>query len=124
MSKKKLDKRLIEWAYEVKQRDSFICQADESYKYKCIGPLHSHHIVYKSRDKKLKYVLSNGITLCARHHYQLHIREAKKKKNKKYYREHLHRIMRENKKRSKTKPPVIVAVKEEKKVKTILRKSK
>jgi len=60
------------WRLAVFKRDNYTCQ-------KCSrkgGKLNAHHIKSWSRFPKLRYVLSNGITLCERDHKKVHKRRA------------------------------------------------
>lgn len=54
-----------EWRRLVWERDEFKCQIpDES----CDKKFEAHHIVRWVEDEKLRYEVSNGITLCKKHH--------------------------------------------------------
>ena len=55
------------WRKEIFKRDSYTCQ-------KCNqkGYLNSHHIENFSSNKKLRYIISNGTTLCKKCHLQFH----------------------------------------------------
>lgn len=57
------------WSFLVRQRDNFKCQKKGCNKK--IG-LHAHHIKSYTKFPELRHELSNGITLCAKHHEQLH----------------------------------------------------
>jgi len=57
------------WRDKVYKRDDYTCQ-------KCGekgGRLHAHHIVNFARVRKLRYSVSNGITLCVKHHRRFHV---------------------------------------------------
>ena len=55
------DKRLVEWRMEVFKRDNYTCC--ECGRTKCY--LEAHHIKSWAKYPKLRYILSNGLTLCA-----------------------------------------------------------
>lgn len=63
------------WRKEVLQRDGYKCR----YPACCaVGRgLHAHHISPRSRRPDLKYVVSNGATLCFRHHDYIHLNPKK-----------------------------------------------
>ena len=63
--KKHLDGKYRYWMLEVKKRDNWKCKllSDE-----CKGRLESHHIFNWKDYPELRYVINNGITLCAFHH--------------------------------------------------------
>lgn len=69
------------WANAVKEMYPKCREVGDS----CLGTLHAHHIVYKSVDPTKALDLSNGITLCAKHHYELHIEEATDPEHIAYY---------------------------------------
>ncbi len=54
-----------EWVKKVKARDNWTCKINNST---CKGKLEAHHIVSWKDSKELRYVLTNGITLCQTHH--------------------------------------------------------
>jgi len=63
--RKDKDVQYIYWAKEVKNRDNWKCRLLSS---DCKGRLESHHI-FKWKDyPELRYVITNGITLCQFHH--------------------------------------------------------
>ena len=57
-----------EWRKEVFKRDNYTCQKCN----KVSGKLNAHHIKPFSIYPKLRFVLSNGITLCKGCHIELH----------------------------------------------------
>ena len=63
--KKHLDSAYINWMLEVKKRDGWKCRLLNS---DCKGRLESHHIFNWIDYPELRYILTNGITLCAFHH--------------------------------------------------------
>jgi len=62
MAKLKLTKEDKAWALKVKERDGFKCIVCGSKLY-----LNSHHLFPRER-KDTKFDLSNGVTLCVKHH--------------------------------------------------------
>lgn len=56
------------WRMKVFQRDNFTCQICGQVG----GKLNAHHIKSFAKYKKLRTVVSNGITLCEKCHKQLH----------------------------------------------------
>jgi DNA-directed RNA polymerase subunit RPC12/RpoP len=58
----------IKWRNAVFERDGYICQVCG----KKGGNLNAHHIKSFAKNKKLRTVLSNGITLCEDCHKNLH----------------------------------------------------
>lgn len=56
------------WAELVKKRDGYRCQALFS---DCNGGLDAHHFVTK-KNKSVRYLLLNGVTLCRKHHDMAH----------------------------------------------------
>jgi hypothetical protein len=67
MPKKVLSHRA--WRERVLKRDSYVCQwADCKSKI----ALHAHHIKYKSTHPELALDIDNGITLCRKHHAEIH----------------------------------------------------
>lgn len=54
-----------EWRRLVWERDGFICQLKDK---DCSGRIEAHHIITWSEDESKRYEVSNGITLCKRHH--------------------------------------------------------
>ena len=63
--KKHLDGRYREWMFSVKNRDNWKCRLLSS---ECKGRLESHHILNWKNYPELRYIINNGITLCAFHH--------------------------------------------------------
>jgi 5-methylcytosine-specific restriction endonuclease McrA len=64
----RITEEYVNWAKNIKIRDLFTCQ-----KCKVIGgTLHSHHIESFAKNKKLRYDLDNGITLCKKCHNDFH----------------------------------------------------
>ena len=63
--KKHLDTKYKYWMLEVKKRDNWKCRLLSS---DCNGRLESHHIFNWIDYPELRYVITNGITLCAFHH--------------------------------------------------------
>lgn len=70
---KKVSKKRITVSEEtyrkVFERDKGVCRLKDK---NCNYGLEYHHIVYKSEDKKLIDVASNGIMLCGYHHKKVH----------------------------------------------------
>jgi hypothetical protein len=57
-----------DWRLKVFKRDNHTCR-------KCGkrgGYLQAHHVKHFSRFPKLRFTISNGITLCLKHHKQIH----------------------------------------------------
>lgn len=54
-----------EWRRLVWERDSFKCQISDTL---CDKKIEAHHIVAWVVDESLRYEVSNGITLCKKHH--------------------------------------------------------
>lgn len=61
--------RESKWRHKVYKRDQYICQKCGANKG---GNLNSHHIYSWKNYKKLRYVVSNGITLCENCHKKFH----------------------------------------------------
>lgn len=60
-----LDGQYVDWQKSIKQRDGWKCQLiDEN----CKGKVVAHHIQNWKEFPKLRYTLTNGITLCHAHH--------------------------------------------------------
>lgn len=58
------------WRKEVFSKDNYTCQ-------KCLergGELNAHHIENFNINSKLNFNISNGITLCNKHHKEFHIK--------------------------------------------------
>lgn len=53
------------WMLGVKERDKWTCQINDS---DCSGRLEAHHILGWKKYPFLRYIISNGITLCHFHH--------------------------------------------------------
>lgn len=72
---KEEEKKETEWRTAVLLRDGYKCR----YPACCeVGrSLHAHHISPRSRRPDLKYVVSNGATLCFRHHDFVHMNSSK-----------------------------------------------
>lgn len=70
---KKASSHKVEFLDEVKQkvkeRDNYTCRLRDS---SCFGRLEVHHIVYRSEDKKKINDVDNCITLCLKHHNEVH----------------------------------------------------
>lgn len=62
------DRQFVSWARSVKKRDGFACRVCG----KKGGILHAHHLFGWDRYVELRYIISNGITLCSMHHHILH----------------------------------------------------
>lgn len=60
--------RYKEWRRKVLERDNYTCRECSAKKNK----MHAHHIKSFSRYKKLRYVVSNGKTLCSKCHSKYH----------------------------------------------------
>ena len=63
--KKHKDSKYKIWMLAVKNRDKWKCKLLNS---DCKGRLESHHIFNWKEYPELRYLLTNGITLCAFHH--------------------------------------------------------
>lgn len=63
--KKHLDVQYKYWMLEVKKRDRWKCRLLNS---DCKGRLESHHIFNWKDFPELRYIITNGITLCVFHH--------------------------------------------------------
>lgn len=55
----------LEWKNQVKSRDNNRCKMESN---ECNGKLEAHHIFNWIDYKDLRYIISNGITLCRKHH--------------------------------------------------------
>ena len=56
------------WHQKVFKRDNYTCQCCGQYS----GNLEAHHVYSYHSHKKLRYVTSNGVTLCKRCHKEFH----------------------------------------------------
>ena len=66
------DSAYKEWRKAVRDRDGWKCQmGDET----CCGKVVAHHILSWSSHPALRYDITNGITLCKKHHPTRHIDE-------------------------------------------------
>ena len=70
--KKHLDGNYREWMFAVKRRDSWKCRIGNS---NCFGRLEAHHILNWIEFPELRYLLTNGITLCHAHHPRGRVKE-------------------------------------------------
>ncbi len=61
------DKKLIEWRKKVFERDGYTCQRHGEKG----GNLEAHHIKSWVKFPKLRYVVSNGITVCYEGHKEI-----------------------------------------------------
>lgn len=59
--------KIIIWSEDVKKRDDAKCQICNT-----VEDVKSHHIFYKSLYPQLQFLLNNGITLCHKHHMEVH----------------------------------------------------
>lgn len=64
------------WRISVFERDNYTCQMCKQVGYK----LNAHHIIPFSKDKSLRFELSNGITLCVKCHKKIHLLERQRDK--------------------------------------------
>jgi hypothetical protein len=55
----------IKWRRDVRNRDNRTCQMPNC---KCKSKLQTHHIIKWATQPRLRFVVSNGITLCRAHH--------------------------------------------------------
>lgn len=55
----------LEWSKLVKERDNWKCKLENG---ECVGRLEAHHIIPWGENKELRFIISNGITLCKYHH--------------------------------------------------------
>jgi hypothetical protein len=62
---KQNDVQYIYWRNDVRKRDKYKCRL---LNCDCKGRLETHHIFNWIDNPELRYVLTNGITLCAFHH--------------------------------------------------------
>lgn len=63
-----------EWSKAVKNRDSWKCKINNS---ECIGKVIAHHIMSWKDYPEFRYIVSNGITLCKKHHPLKRVEELK-----------------------------------------------
>lgn len=63
------------WAEAVKTRDNYTCQ--KCGRHGEDRSTHAHHIVPFDDDPSLRFVISNGLTLCARCHKRHHMARAR-----------------------------------------------
>ena len=73
------------WREEVYKRDNWTCQ-------KCGvrgGKIHPHHIQNFADHPDLRFEVSNGITLCAKHHKEFHNRYGQRHNTRKQIEEYL-----------------------------------
>ena len=63
--KKHLDGQYRDWIIEVRKRDKWKCRLLSG---ECKGRLETHHIFNWVDYPELRYIINNGITLCAHHH--------------------------------------------------------
>ena len=63
------DLQYKKWRSDVYKRDNFTCQWPGCILKK---RLHAHHIKTWAHYPGLRYVVSNGITLCYNHHKMIH----------------------------------------------------
>ena len=68
--------RYIQWRNKVFKRDNWTCQVCNARSAKG-NPvsLRSHHIKSWAKYPKLRFIIKNGITLCAKCHYKAHSRK-------------------------------------------------
>ena len=57
---------LMAWSKAIRKRD-VVCQVCGTSK-----TLQAHHIIHRSKNPKLSFILNNGITLCRNCHYEAH----------------------------------------------------
>lgn len=60
--------KYIKWRIDVFERDAYTCQCCSTKK----GPFNAHHLNSYNKFKKLRTVLSNGVTLCEKCHKEFH----------------------------------------------------
>jgi len=68
MARRRGSKKYRAWRLAVYDRDCYTCQACERENVY----LNAHHIEPWSKNRKLRYDVSNGMTLCGSCHQQLH----------------------------------------------------
>lgn len=65
---RQLNPRHVRWRKKVYQRDNYTCKICNQHG----GRLAAHHIYSWNTHKKLRYTISNGITLCQKCHKNFH----------------------------------------------------
>lgn len=68
MARKRGSKKYVTWRSMVYHRDMYTCQACQRENVY----LNAHHVEPWSKNRKLRYDVANGITLCGSCHQQLH----------------------------------------------------
>ena len=71
MGKDRRTSKYRDWRLEVLNRDNHVCKIGTN----CQGRLEVHHILSWREYPELRYVVSNGITLCSSHHPRGKIKE-------------------------------------------------
>ena len=66
------------WREAVYKRDNYTCNKCQTKGYR----LHPHHIKNFTQYPKLRFLVSNGITLCVLHHIKFHREYGRKNNNK------------------------------------------
>jgi len=64
-------KKHREWREKVLRRDKYLCQECKKYGKK-VSATHAHHIKPVEEYPELRYVVSNGESLCLAHHNMMH----------------------------------------------------
>lgn len=59
------DSSYKEWRKNVYHRDNYVCKMSN---HDCNGKIEAHHILEWKEYPELRYIVSNGITLCKFHH--------------------------------------------------------
>lgn len=65
---RKHDPQHKEWSLKVRKRDKHKCRFPGCKSKK---PVHAHHIIRYADAPLLRYILTNGISLCRKHHNQV-----------------------------------------------------